>query len=87
MWSSSFAGFICVRISAMGFGDGLGVGVGRKVAVGDTDGRADGVALATTAVGEGVSADEPVAPAGPATGPHAAKMTTNNAARALILSG
>ena len=71
----------------MGFGDGLGVGVGRKVAVADTDGRADGVALAIAAVGDGVTASEPVAPAGPGTGPHAANMTTNNATRALILSG
>ena len=87
MWSSSFAGSICARISAIGFGDGLGVGVGRSVAVGETDGRDDGVELATAAVGDGVSPNEPVALEGPGTGPHAANTITSSAARALILSG
>ena len=83
-WSSSFAGSICARISAIGLGDGLGDGVGLGVAVGATD--AVGVAVAEAADLAAVGDDVTVATL-PGVAPHATNKTASRTAKALILLG
>jgi hypothetical protein len=73
-----------VRISAIGFGDGLGVGVGLGVAVGATDALGVAVAGATdvAAVGEDVKVATR-----PGIASHATKRIASSTARGLILLG
>src|SRR5712692_6246697 len=78
MWSSSFAGSICARTSAIGLAVGPGVVVGRAVAVEAMD------ALGVAAVAPG---DDEDANTRPGTASHATITISSSAARALIVLG
>jgi len=77
MWSSSFAGSICARTSAIGLGVGLGVVVGRDVAVA----AIDGLGVGDAAAGD-ERLDEP-----PGAASHATTRMSRSAAQALIVLG
>src|SRR5690348_6768467 len=79
MWSSSFAGSICARTSAIGVGVGLGVLVGRAAAVAAMD------ALGVAADGPGDDEELNTRPG--MTASQATITTSSSAARALIVLG
>jgi len=76
------AASICASTSAIGFGVGLGVRVGRAVAVGTIEGLGAALAPSVPTVGGDVYVKTR-----PGIASHATQRTSSNAANALIVLG